>query len=446
MSARTGLVFFPAFDWAISSTHPEREERLLYTKDQLREEGIFDLPQIKEICPRFACLKDIARTHASFPNIKSNITEGHLAACGSSIVLAEEVLSKQIKNGFALVRPPGHHAMHVVHGNRGFCNINNEAIMVDYLRAKHHICKVAIVDTDVHHGDGTQDIFYHDPDVLFISLHQNGRTLYPGTGFVHECGGPKAKGYTLNFPLPPGTTDVGFLYVLENAILPILEDFKPDLIINSAGQDNHFTDPLAQMQMTARGYARLNEMLAPDIAVLEGGYSIEGALPYVNLAIILAMAGLDYSNVVEPETGILPMSHTMEKEIADVCKENIRNWNNRSRLGKGDFSVEDGWFVRHRSIFYDTEGIREHQKEMVKDCGDCHGLKLVETTRDKGFGDYNALVITLPFNACSGCCKEAEAIYEKNKKSKLDAIFFQNRVDDRYLYYYPAAQREEEIT
>lgn len=445
MPNKTGLVFFPAFDWAISPTHPEREERLLYTKDQLLEEGIFDLQQITEIRPKFATLKDIARVHASFPDIESNITEGHLASAGSAMQIAENIINKNISNGFALVRPPGHHAMHIVHGNRGFCNINNEAIMIDYLRKKHGLKKIAIVDTDVHHGDGTQNIYYHDPDVLFISLHQDGRTLYPGTGFVNELGGPKALGYTLNFPLPPGTTDEGFLYVLENAILPILKDFKPDLIVNSAGQDNHFTDPLARMQMSACGYARLNQLLAPDIAVLEGGYSIEGALPYVNLAIILAMSGLDYTSVLEPHAEIVPMTNAMRKEIQYLCENNLKLWNNKNSAHSDEFTKESSWYERSQNIFYDTDGIREKQNEKLSACTSCHGLKVVQTQASRDCTIYRALVLTLPFNACSKCRSEAEALYQKNKTSNYDALFYQDKQNDRYFYYYPSTEREEEV-
>ncbi|RYD02436.1 hypothetical protein N752_24200 [Desulforamulus aquiferis] len=169
--------------------------------------------------------------------------------------------------------------MRVVHGNRGFCSINNEAVLVEYLRRVHGVKKIAIVDTDVHHGDGTQDIFYHDPDVLFISFHQDGRTIYPGTGFTYELGGPGAYCSTINIPLPPGVTDSGLHYVMDNLISPILKDFEADFVVNSAGQDNHFTDPLGEMLITAQGYAQLTEKLKPDLAVLEGGYAIETALP-----------------------------------------------------------------------------------------------------------------------------------------------------------------------
>ena len=242
---QTGLIFFPAFDWAISPTHPEREERLLYTRDQIFEEGIMDLPQILEFTASLASIHDIARTHFCVPRVEDQTIEAHLIAAGAAILLAERIVKGQIENGFALVRPPGHHAMRVVHGNRGFCNINNEAIMVEYLRSRYGIKRVAIVDTDVHHGDGTQNIFWHDPDVLFISFHQDGRTIFPGTGFTYELGGPRAFPDAINIPLQPGTSDESLLYVVDNLILPILKEFKPDFIVNSAGQDNHFTDPWA---------------------------------------------------------------------------------------------------------------------------------------------------------------------------------------------------------
>jgi len=136
-SGKTGLIFFPAFDWAISATHPEREERLLYTRDQIFEEGLMDLPEIAEYKPRLASPKDVARVHFCVPNVEAQITEAHLIAAGSTLVLSDALMAGEIRNAFALVRPPGHHSMRVVHGNRGFCNINNMAIMVEYLRRVH---------------------------------------------------------------------------------------------------------------------------------------------------------------------------------------------------------------------------------------------------------------------------------------------------------------------
>ena len=211
-----GLVFFPAFDWAISPTHPEREERLLFTRDQVLEEGLLDLAQIREYKPRLASMTDLERVHIGVPDLASLITDAHRVSAGGAITAAESVLRGETARAFALVRPPGHHAMRVVHGTRGFCAVNIEAVMIESLRKKYGLRRVAIVDTDVHHGDGTQDIYYHDPDTLFISFHQDGRTLYPGSGFPNEAGSPAALMSTVNIPLPPGTTDRGYMPCLMN--------------------------------------------------------------------------------------------------------------------------------------------------------------------------------------------------------------------------------------
>ena len=155
MKSKLGLIFFPAFDWMISPTHPERQERLLYTRDQLLEEGLFDLPQIREYRPRLAEINDLQRAHIGVPSIARLITPAHLTSAGGCLAAADAVMSGEVKRAFALVRPPGHHAMRVVHGIRGFCTVNIEAVMVEYLRSVYGIRKIAVVDTDVHHGDGS---------------------------------------------------------------------------------------------------------------------------------------------------------------------------------------------------------------------------------------------------------------------------------------------------
>ncbi|HZJ86917.1 MAG TPA: histone deacetylase, partial [Erysipelothrix sp.] len=236
---KLGLSFFPAYDWAISKTHPEREERLLYTKDQLFEEGIDDLDYIQLIKAHILDEKDAQRVHFILPNL---ISESHLIAAGAAFEVYDQYMQNKIDKGFALVRPPGHHAHKVVYGDRGFCIINVGAVALEKLRAKYGPLKVAIVDTDAHHGDGTEDIYYNDKNTLVISIHQDGRTLYPGSGAIEDFGGPGAYGYNVNIPLPPETTTEGFLTVLNKVVRPILDDFKPDIIINSAGQDNHYSD------------------------------------------------------------------------------------------------------------------------------------------------------------------------------------------------------------
>ncbi|NLC11347.1 MAG: histone deacetylase [Firmicutes bacterium] len=446
-AGQTGLVFFPAFDWAISPSHPEREERLLYTRDQIFEEGVMDLPQIRQYQPRLADPIDIARVHFCVPDIETQATEAHRIAAGGALVIADALMKGEIKNGFALVRPPGHHAMRVVHGNRGFCNINNEPIMIEYLRQKYGLKRVAIVDTDVHHGDGTQDIYWHDPDVLFISFHQDGRTLYPGSGFTSETGGPLARGTTLNVPLPPGTTDEGILFVLDKLVLPVLEEFQPELVVNSAGQDNHYSDPLANMSFSARGYALLNEKLSPDIAVLEGGYSVETALPYVNLGIIMAMAGIDYSNLYEPDYNENNFREDPAniKRLGEIVRELSDVFQQRHELVKAARQTLGPLFQRNRHIYYDTDQISEKQEESLKICPDCPGYLFIGSEAVGPMGRHRVYCISIPLQSCPRCQREARDFYLKMRRQppkSYDYLYLQDRAADHYRQYDYGSQKE----
>lgn len=426
-----GLVIFPAFDWAIDPTHPEREERLLYTQDQIIKEGIFDIEGIYEYRPRLANKKDIERVHICYPDVETHVKQSHLIAAGGAMVAADVVLKGEVDKAFAIVRPPGHHAFRIVHGARGFCNINMEAIMVEYIRKQYGHKKIAIIDTDCHHGDGSQDIFWHDKDTLYISIHQDGRTLFPGTGFLNEFGGPNAFGYNLNLPLPPDTGEEGFLYALKHLILPVLNDFEPDLIINSAGQDNHYTDPITSMRFSAQGYAILNDYLNPDIAVLEGGYSIEGALPYVNLGIILAMAGLDYSNIYEPDYTPEKVSQTskVSEYITKLCAETYEAWKKRDYLRK-EYIKDKNEITRQRNIFYDTEGLLETQQETTLVCEACNGLSWIESRTDRG---NKIKVIFIPRNSCNRCKKKGYTMYENSSDRNYNAIYLQDKSEDELL-------------
>jgi len=426
-----GLIFFPAYDWAISPSHPEREERLLYTQDQLNEEGILDIDGISEFKPDIAAEEDVMRSHFCFPDVDSVVTESHLISAGGAIRAARLILEGTTERSFALVRPPGHHAMKSVHGNRGFCNINNEAIMVEYIRDKSDKKRIAIIDTDCHHGDGSQDIYWHDPNVLYISIHQDGRTLYPGSGHTTELGGPNALGKTINIPLPPNTSDKGFLDAIDKIVLPILDDFKPDLIVNSAGQDNHYTDPITNMNFSAQGYSLLNEKLNPHIAVLEGGYSIQGALPYVNLGIILAMAGVDYSYVKEPDFNPEKLRQDIKideyvEKLSDIVLNNYFN-PGKHGLKYGEYNT------RHKNIYYDTDGIQENQKESIFVCDKCPGVLKIESSSSL---NAKSLGIEIPIGACKECIelglKELDMARKNNAYKTVQII---NRPDKEYLRF-----------
>lgn len=442
----TGVLFFPAFDWAISPTHPEREERLLYTRDQLFEEGIMDLPEIREYHPRLATSKDISRVHFCVPDVESRVTEAHLVSAGSTLVMADAFMQGEIKNAFAIIRPPGHHAMTVSHGNRGFCDINNEAIMVNYLRQKYGLKKIAIVDTDVHHGDGSQEIFWHDPDVLFISFHQDGRTLYPGSGFMDELGGPLAYGTTINVPMAPRTTDTGIHYILDNLVLPMLEEFQPDIVINSAGQDNHYSDPLANMSFTAQGYAVLNQKLRPDIAVLEGGYSVETALPYINMGIIMAMADIDFSNLREPDynPSRFKESPSNMEYIKSMVNKQLDAFRGREAVIEANRKKGSRHETIMRSIFYDTDYLHEEQRIDVRLCPECCGYRTIQSSATQRDGHrYQVFCIALPAACCSNCAQEARVAYEQMKSRPVyNFVYLQDLLKDEFRSLDPGSGQE----
>ncbi len=427
---KLGIVLFPAFDWAISPTHPEREERLLYTQDQILEEGIQDIEGIEFFNPVIATEEDIQRVHFCVPDVISRVTKSHLVSVGGAIQAAKAVTSGEVHKAFALIRPPGHHAHRMVYGDRGFCIVNMEAIMIENMRKENPSLRVAIIDSDCHHGDGTQDIYWNDKDTLLISFHQDGRTLFPGTGSIDEFGGPSAYGYNINIPLPPGTGDEGFLHVLDHVILPILDDYKPDIIINSAGQDNHYSDPITNMNFTAQGYAELNRKLDPDIAVLEGGYSIEGALPYINLGIILAMAGIDYSQVKEPDYDpeSLKQSADITKYIEEISKLIYDKWKNRHKLREEKYAGKS-YIEETRQIYYDTDGITENQKQVYRTCHKCSGLNMIYS---KSSTNFNVLAITIPRDGCKKCLDSGYKLYKETTLKNFTNAYLQDKVNDQY--------------
>lgn len=197
-------------------------------------------------------------------------------AAGAAIAAVDATLGGKVRRAFALVRPPGHHA--TPSRGMGFCLFNNVAIAAAHAIAQ-GVARVAIVDWDVHHGNGTQDAFYEDDRVFFASIHQY--PLFPFTGFTTERGRGRGRGTTLNIPLPPGQGDAAYLRHLRESILPRVGDFRPDLILVSAGFDAHAADPIGGMMLTTRGFAEMARLVAETanevcqgkiVAVLEGGY------------------------------------------------------------------------------------------------------------------------------------------------------------------------------
>jgi hypothetical protein len=221
------------------------------------------------------------------------------------------------------------------------------------------------------------------------------------------------------------------LYVLDKVIMPILADFKPDLIVNSAGQDNHYTDPITNMCFSAQGYAKLTSRLQPHIAVLEGGYSIEGALPYVNVGIIMALAGMDYSKVKEPdyEPERIRQSPDTTRYIEKLVAVIMERWEKSGELREKHRSSLK-FAERERNIFYDTDHIYESQRENLRVCPDCAGVLTIDSETDKGKQIY---AVHIPRKACKACQELGYQWFESCQGRRYDGIYLQDRTHDQYL-------------
>ncbi|MEM8884459.1 MAG: histone deacetylase [Planctomycetota bacterium] len=277
----TGFVDDPLFDrHRTGSGHPERPERLEAVRRAA--EGL----ALHRLVPRDATREEIEACHdpVYLAFVQRMIEKGVPAldadtkicaeswpaavrAAGAALALGEAWLAGTVETGFACVRPPGHHAERKQ--AMGFCLLGNVAILAAFLRRKGK--RVAIVDWDVHHGNGTQDIFGSEPEVGFCSLHQS--PLWPGTGDADETG----AGNIRNIPMPPGSGDAEYCAAFDEQVLPWLEERSPDVVLVSAGFDAHANDPLAGQQVTAAGFANFTERLArwPLLCVLEGGYDLD---------------------------------------------------------------------------------------------------------------------------------------------------------------------------
>ena len=223
-----------------------------------------------------------------------------LNAAGGALSVASSVWQGAAKRGFGLTRPPGHHATY--DQGMGFCLLNNVALGAEYLLKELGAQRVAIIDLDLHHGNGTQDIFWRRGDVFYVSTHQS--PLYPGSGGLEETGSGDGLGSTANFPLPPGSGDGAFGEIMDGLILPLMDRFLPQMILVSYGFDTHWRDPLGHLQLSAQGYGKLIASLvgwadahcAGRIAIfLEGGYDLEAAAA-CSLAVNAALLGTQWED------------------------------------------------------------------------------------------------------------------------------------------------------
>jgi acetoin utilization deacetylase AcuC-like enzyme len=318
--------------------HPERPQRLEAIVDGLKKAGLWDSRDVKVIAPKPASRKDIELVHdpeyvslveklsASQSPLDGDTPTHHntfeiaLLSAGGAIEAGKLVTSGDFKNAFALLRPPGHHAFKG-HGG-GFCYFNNMAIMVESL--KRDLQRVLILDIDAHHGNGTQDIFYEDPNVLYMSIHQHPSTLYPGTGFPEETGVGAGEGYKVNVPVPPGSGDEEYAAIMHEIFAPLAGQFQPELIAVSAGFDGHARDPLTSLQLSSNAYGWIANIVLEQaeqlcrgkaVFLLEGGYDLQ-ALSEGVTNIVKAMGGEKFQMPAEKRP----------KVIDDVKKALGKKW------------------------------------------------------------------------------------------------------------------------
>ncbi|MFH0889129.1 MAG: histone deacetylase [Planctomycetota bacterium] len=296
----TYLVYSDIYLEHDTGTHPENAERLRRTIQHLKKSNLWN--KLTCLIPRAATNEEIAYIHSPsyIKSVESVAKQGGgyldgdtpvseksyqsaLYATGGVLTAVDKVINTSAgrSNALCLVRPPGHHSL--PNQGMGFCLFNNVAIAARYAQKKHHLKKIAIIDWDLHHGNGTQDAFYDDDSVLFCSLHRY--PYYPGSGSEIENGSGKGKGFTVNIPLPSNISNKEYLDKFSKLLDKIVKPFKPDFIFISAGFDTYKNDPLGGLELEIEDYASLTRIvtavadeccLGRVVSTLEGGYDLQG--------------------------------------------------------------------------------------------------------------------------------------------------------------------------
>lgn len=345
----TGVVLLPSQQRHDPGEHPDNTRRLPGVVSHLRSSSEWE--RLFVLYPRYARIEDALRCHsegmlelldlssADAPlwldtdtRVSRESFQASMLAAGAGLAAVDAVLMEAYHRPdslFTLTRPPGHHTG--VDRPMGFCLVNHISIAARYAQAVYGLERVAILDWDVHHGNGTQEIHYADSSVLFISLHQ--WPLYPGTGWLDETGADDGRGFTVNIPLPPGARDAEYLEALDRVALPIIERFRPQMLLVSAGQDGHAADPLSAQLLSASGFqvmaqraAELSRRLGIGLVVVhEGGYNVT-TLPLLDQAILAGLGGFEVAldDLYVPEDA--PRPSGCDERLAQVCTAQQPFW------------------------------------------------------------------------------------------------------------------------
>ena len=312
--------------------HPERPERIRALEAEAERHGWFgcDVREAPE-AEREALLAVHPESHVAFIESLSARGGGMIdmdTACepgtyaaalrgaGGACALVDALLGEGVRAGFSGMRPPGHHAETAT--AMGFCFFNHVAVAARRAQARHGVERVLILDWDVHHGNGTEEVFYADPSVLFASIHQS--PLYPGTGPASALGSGDATGFNVNLPVPPGAGDAEFCSLVEHVVAPLVARWRPGLVLVSAGFDAHALDPLAQCEVTPDGYAAMTASVrraadavgAPVGVLLEGGYSLDALTSSVAALMPVLLA----DEVPDPDVGVHALAAAARERLA----------------------------------------------------------------------------------------------------------------------------------
>ena len=352
MTKKTAVVYSPRYlNHRTGSHHPESPSRLRVIMRELNRSGILKSESCSLVEPEIASVQDLELVHKrdyiqliqlvcmaggglldrEDTVVSPESFDVARLAVGGTLKTVNMVMADEFKNAFALVRPPGHHAG--PYYAMGFCVFNNVAIAASHLLEKFNLNRVLILDIDAHHGNGTQEIFYRNDKVLYISLHED-PSEFPLTGFIEEIGEDEGLGYTVNIPLPFGTNDTTYLKAFNEVVVPIINQYKPQFILVSTGFDNYHKDPVAELSLSAYSFIKIFDAIlelaskfcqSKLVAVLEGGYNLR-FLGKMTAAVTARMAGIPYFIKDKRLGAVSKVRKKGEKTIEKVKKIQSSFW------------------------------------------------------------------------------------------------------------------------
>jgi acetoin utilization deacetylase AcuC-like enzyme len=343
----TDLVYHDTFvEHVMSPGHPESPDRLRSALRSFKSVELLDNPKVNLLTPQKASLDKIHPIHeerylegiraksekgggffTSDTAVNAHTYNAALLAAGGGIEAVDRIMLGDSDNAFLLCRPPGHHAEY--ERAFGFCFINNIAVAAKHLLNEYDIQRIMIIDYDAHHGNGTQRSFYSSNKVVYVGLHQDGRTLFPGSGFPDEIGKDDGEGYTINLAMYPGAGDASYELAFNQMLDPLIESYDPEFLLVSVGYDGHFRDPLTSLCLTTSGFAMMNlrlNKLAKSYTdgriacFLEGGYNLD-VMGKCSLNLLQELVGMKVSvfddSYIESDTSLKYTEELIERVVQD---------------------------------------------------------------------------------------------------------------------------------